>query len=103
MSNTNLGCSATSCAYNEDCKCFAGNICVGGKKATTTSSTCCESFVDKADASFTNCSDCGGSCTCTSDIHCKAENCTYNENCKCCADDVNINCHDASCETFKCD
>lgn len=101
MANTNLGCSAENCTHNNSGKCYAGVISVGGVDAQTTANTCCESFVDRANSSFTNCA-CGSSCTCTSDINCKAENCKHNENHKCCADDVHINAQDATCETFKC-
>ncbi|MGL5328344.1 MAG: DUF1540 domain-containing protein [Peptostreptococcaceae bacterium] len=98
MSN-NLNCSASNCAYNNDCKCQAGAISVCGNCATTTSQTNCTSFVDKANSAFTNCANC--TCTKTDHIKCSADTCVYNQNSSCKAGNVQINANTASCETFK--
>ncbi|MGX4600786.1 DUF1540 domain-containing protein [Faecalimicrobium sp. JNUCC 81] len=100
MINSNLNCSATSCAHNNAGGCFAGGINVDGRKATTTGHTNCASYVDKASAGFTSsANECD--CVSTQNIHCKATNCKYNESELCKADQVHINNDsNASCETF---
>lgn len=102
MSNNNLNCSASSCAYNNSGACYAGGINVAGSSATTTSSTFCSSYEDKASASFTNCSD-GCSCTKPDNISCEAGNCKYNSLGACTANNVQINAQNASCDTFICE
>ena len=103
MSNSNLKCSATNCAHNNCGNCYAGGINVAGQSATTTAQTCCSSFEDRSNAAFTNCTSCSDHCTCTSDIHCDATNCKYNQNSCCTSNNVNINAATASCETFCCE
>lgn len=100
MANTNLNCSASSCAYNNLGECFAGGINVDGRHATTTSHTFCASYVDKANAGFTNVSDKSKSVG-TNDIICQALECKYNENKDCHANHVHINAGNVSCETFE--
>lgn len=99
MANTNLNCSANSCAYNNLGKCFAGGINIDGRHASTTSHTFCSSYLDKSNSSFTNCSN-ESQCVCTSDIKCQACECKHNENKACKANHVHINALNASCETF---
>ena len=102
MSNGNLNCSATNCAHNNGGNCYAGGINVAGSSATTTSNTCCSSFVDKSNAGFTNCGD-GCKCTKTNNISCQAGNCKYNSLGACTANSVQINAQSASCETVICE
>ncbi|WP_042275455.1 DUF1540 domain-containing protein [[Clostridium] dakarense] len=100
MTNSNLNCSATSCAYNNGGGCFAGGINVDGRQATTTGNTTCASYIDKASAGFTNSSNAYDSVG-TRDIRCKATNCKYNVDEACKAEQVHINNDkNASCETF---
>lgn len=98
MSNGNLNCSATNCGHNNCGLCYAGAINVSGSSATTTSNTCCSSFVEQDNGSFTNCANC--TCTKTEHIRCEAGNCSHNEGGSCKAGSVQINAQTASCETF---
>lgn len=41
---TNIDCQATTCTYNEACKCHAGKIDVSGNDACKKDETCCSSF-----------------------------------------------------------
>lgn len=100
MINSNLDCSATSCAYNNAGGCFAGAINVGGRQATTTGHTNCASYEDRATAGFTSSANAAESVA-TRDIRCKATKCKYNVDEACKADKVHINNDsNASCETF---
>ena len=60
----------------------------------------CASYVDKANAGFTNVSDESKSVG-TNDIICQALECKYNENKDCHANHVHINAGNVSCETFE--
>lgn len=102
MLNSNLSCGADNCVYNDGGTCYSGSIKVDGAQATTTSSTCCSSFIDRYSCGFSNCSnDCD--CVGTEQIHCKACNCKHNDNESCNAANVKINAGNASCETFCCE
>ena len=41
---TAIDCQATTCTYNESCKCQAGKIDVSGNDACKVDETCCSSF-----------------------------------------------------------
>lgn len=83
-----LRCSAENCAHNNDQCCCRGEIKVAGETAQKADDTCCSSFYPDA----------GGARNAVSqepildaDIGCSAENCTYNKNCKCHADSIDMN------------
>lgn len=100
MPKGNLKCHATDCFYNENCECRAGAINVSGQSARSTDETTCTTFVDEAKSSFVNSVE--GLSTKTYNIKCQACNCTYNENKGCHAEYVEIDAHNARCNTFKC-
>lgn len=102
MANGNLSCSATNCVHNNASQCYAGSISVVGSGATSTCSTACASFEDRANSGMTSCG--AGGCTCakTGSISCQANNCTHNSNGSCKAGSVQINAQNATCETFVC-
>lgn len=100
---TQLSCCADTCTNYKDGYCCLNSIEVGGMKAMNSSSTCCESFLEK-DSSFIN----ETRLPCPySDIKCEAENCIYNFNNHCEADYIDIAGHAASevdqtlCSTFR--
>ncbi len=45
---SNVDCKATTCQYNESCKCHAGKISVGGNDACRCEETECATFEKKA-------------------------------------------------------
>lgn len=102
---TNLNCSAYSCTYNKDRLCILNNIEVDGEYAAQRDSTCCNSFQEKTEGSFTNDYE---EASISAEIGCKAENCIYNENCMCNADEIEIAGDHADvpketmCATFEC-
>ena len=101
---TNLNCSACTCAHNKDHLCILNNIEVAGEFASQSDSTCCNSFQEKTEGSFINSIE---EPSISAEIGCKAEGCIHNENCMCCADEINISGDHASaskqtmCSTFQ--
>ncbi|MCL2253445.1 MAG: DUF1540 domain-containing protein [Lachnospiraceae bacterium] len=98
-----LDCTVTNCTFNKvDC-CCKGDILVGGSHADCDEDTCCESFSERNNDSFTNSIEHPSK---TINIDCEAMNCTYNSNYKCIAERVDIcgnNAHAPSgtlCATF---
>ena len=49
-----LCCSVENCTYNNQCYCCKGDICVGGERAHKDEDTCCESFVQRREGSYTS-------------------------------------------------
>ncbi len=100
---TVLNCSATTCAYNSDELCSKGDIKVGGANAHDADHTSCESFLERREGSMGNSL---GEGSTTIGIDCEAENCSYNEKCKCIAGAVNVGGNEACtsdetrCSTF---
>lgn len=103
---TQLDCSVTNCKYNEDHCCCKDNIQVDGRTARTSNETCCGSFVERTTDAVSNSNLEPKKPT---NVECKAENCNYNENCKCHANSIDIQGHNAcccgetECATFCCD
>lgn len=99
-----LKCGVESCGYNQDCCCCKGDIMVGGQHACDCEDTCCESFSQRKEDSYTSSLFHPSR---TISIDCEATNCTYNSNYKCHADHVDIrgcgaaDCKETECATFK--
>lgn len=99
-----LKCAVENCMYNDQKYCCKGDIMVGGKSACCTDETCCESFAQTREDSFSNAV---GEPTKTISIDCEAVKCMYNSNYKCVADHVDIkgcgacDCRETACATFK--
>ena len=81
---TILNCSATKCIYNDNKLCSRGDIEITGDNAHRADETSCGSFRDRTTAAMQNSG--AEHCGCEKiNIDCKAQNCTYNEHCKCSA------------------
>ena len=101
-----LKCMAEKCTYNKERLCSKGDIMVGGKHATNTDDTCCESFAPKREGHdvFTSSLEHPSR---TISIDCEAVKCMYNKNYKCVAEHVDIQGGSAStspetaCATFR--
>lgn len=100
-----LSCTAVTCVYNKNELCSKGDIKVGGSNAKAADQTCCESFKERTGDSMSSATGCG--CT-TIGIDCEAQNCEFNEKCKCVAGAINIGgneacqCEETRCSTFRC-
>lgn len=79
-------CKVQSCAYNNQDLCSLDKIHVDGPAAKEKTQTCCSSFAEKNNSTTNSVS--AQNATEDTGIHCKAENCSYNRNCKCDADHV---------------
>ena len=99
-----LCCYAERCTYNKEHLCCKGDIMVGGKNAENSGETCCESFLERKENSYTSSMEHPST---TISIDCEAKNCTHNSNYKCHAQNVEIEnpkaccCSDTACGTFK--
>ena len=102
---TNLDCSVKNCKYNEDNCCCKQNIQVDGSTARNTNETCCGSFVERTDNAMNSN---GMAPEKQTNVACTAEYCTYNEDCMCHADNIDIvgnnacSCGETECATFCC-
>lgn len=86
-----LECSVTSCLHNQNSLCCLDSIKVEGPGARQSSQTCCESYVERIGSASNSVSG-HGTPRPETFINCKAENCTYNDNCKCEAECVCVGC-----------
>ncbi|MCH5250752.1 MAG: DUF1540 domain-containing protein [Lachnospiraceae bacterium] len=99
-----LKCGVENCCYNEEACCCKGDIMVGGQHADTSRDTCCESFSQRKDDSYTSSLN---HPSLTISIDCEAINCMYNSNYRCHAEHVDIkgsgaaNCKETECSTFR--
>lgn len=82
-----LKCGVNTCTYNKEAYCCKGDIMVGGRHADRKDETCCESFYERKNDSYTSSID--HACK-TISIDCEAAKCVYNSNYKCKADHVDI-------------
>lgn len=100
-----IKCGAHNCVHNDNNgNCYAGVVNVRGVHALTTDETLCKSFADEGireNAEFATEFNATRRKAGIDNIKCSACHCTYNENLKCHADDVQINHVTASCDTFK--
>lgn len=99
-----LSCDASSCMHNSQNCCCKNQIDVGGSAATSSVSTCCESF-QESNGAFTNSEQ---SPNTNLSISCNADNCIHNCHCQCEADSVDVSGYSACtsdetcCSSFCC-
>lgn len=103
-----IGCSVNNCTHNNSGTCYAGKISVNGKKARTSNSTCCSSFLSESGHdSFTNSSLNETACHA---LNCNVKTCVNNAGTICALHDVSITSNvDAAnlssetyCNSFRC-
>ncbi|MBE5882934.1 MAG: DUF1540 domain-containing protein [Lachnospiraceae bacterium] len=100
-----LKCGVENCTYNEEHYCCKGDIMVGGKHASCTEDTCCESFAQRRESNDAYSSALSHPSKIIS-IDCEAVKCIYNSNYKCVAEHVDIagcgagNSRETECATF---
>jgi len=101
---TKLNCSVQSCSYNKERSCCKGDIMVEGKEAMENRATCCGSFRERSSDSYSN------SVMRPSQniqVDCEAEKCSFNQGCKCVADEIGIagqnacHCEETECASFQ--
>lgn len=100
-----LKCTVQTCLHNKQFYCDLDHIQVGGERAKRADETCCDSFEERKGNSYSNVA---GEASPTSDIHCEATECRYNQSCKCHAGKISVeggdacHCKDTECATFCC-
>lgn len=102
-----LKCNVKSCYYNEDNLCSKGDITVGGRNASESRDTRCESFSYNGEGKgFFKNSICKASQSVN--VDCEAGKCEYNSNYRCTAKHVDItggcdscDCRETACGTFR--
>ena len=100
-----LKCTVQTCVHNNDFLCNLDRIQVGGESARNPQETCCDSFKERKEGSYSNSLEMASDCAC---VDCKATECMYNESCKCHAVKISVEGGDAKnssgteCATFKC-
>lgn len=87
-----IECQVTTCQHYCDNQCCLNKIQVDGPAARESSQTCCDSYEERHRSHGENVSACGNSPASNSNVGCEAKNCTYNENCKCTADEICVGC-----------
>lgn len=103
---TRLDCSVVNCTYNKDNSCCKDNIHVAGRDAKVTDQTCCDSFRERRYDGARNGDDIPSKPT---EVSCDAADCTYNQRCKCHADQIQVSganaceCGQTECSTFRCE
>lgn len=75
-----LRCTVQTCMHNKEQYCDLDAITVGGSKAKKAADTCCDSFKERKDNSYSNSSK---EASPNSEIDCMATKCKYNDQCKC--------------------
>lgn len=100
-----LRCTVQTCTHNKNYYCELDSIVVGGDSANRAEETCCDSFEERREGSYSNMS---GEASAKSDIDCKAVECMYNQECQCHAGKISIEggdacqCEQTECATFHC-
>ena len=71
-----LKCTVQTCVHNKQFLCDLDEITVGGESAKNPKETCCDSFQERKEGSYTNSMKEASDCSC---VDCKATNCMYNK------------------------
>lgn len=100
-----LKCTVQTCVHNNQFMCDLDKIQVGGGSAKISEDTCCDSFQERKEGSYSNSMNTPSDC---SSVDCKATQCMYNEKCECRAGKISVEggdaheCSGTVCSTFKC-
>ena len=54
---SSINCNVNNCGHNDGGMCYASKISINGKKSRTSTHTCCNTFVEESNGSFTNSAD----------------------------------------------
>lgn len=99
-----LRCTVQTCVHNQQFLCDLDAIEVEGRSAERPEETCCGSFSERKGEQYSNREK---EASATSSIDCKAEDCVYNEQCKCHAGKISVegssacHCDETACATFQ--
>lgn len=98
-----LSCSVTHCKHNSNHLCILDSIKISG--GNSKEGTCCESFVEAGTAE--NATNKSVEASAKTHVYCTANDCTFNDECDCRADGIDICkcssnccCHETECHSF---
>lgn len=100
-----LKCTVQTCRHNKNFLCDLDKIEVGGNRATRPGETCCDSFQERREDTYSNVT---GEASPITNIDCKAKECRYNCDCECHAGKISVEgsnacqCEATECATFQC-
>lgn len=103
-----LKCTVQTCVHNQKFLCDLDSIQVGGANAKNPQETCCDSFQERKEGTYTNSMNSMKAASDMSGVDCKATNCMYNDNCQCHAGKISVEGGGAveasgtECATFQC-
>ena len=102
-----LKCTVQTCVHNQQFLCDLDRIQVGGNNAKNPQETCCDSFQERKEGTYSNSMSMKNASDCST-VDCSATKCMYNENCACHAGRISVEGGNASnaagteCATFQC-
>ncbi|MDE6956679.1 MAG: DUF1540 domain-containing protein [Lachnospiraceae bacterium] len=100
-----LRCTVQTCTHNKQFYCALDKIVVEGNTAEKSQDTCCGSFEERKGNSYSNVT---GEASPLSSIDCKAQECVYNNDCRCEAGKISVEgsdacqCQETECASFRC-
>ena len=100
-----LRCTVQTCTHNKQFYCALDKIVVEGNTAEKSQDTCCGSFEERKGNSYSNVT---GEASASTNIHCEAKDCMYNQKCECHAGKISVEgsnacrCESTECATFDC-
>lgn len=100
-----LKCTVQTCTHNQNYYCALDKIQVGGNSAQRAEETCCDSFQERKEGSYSNAAK---EASALSAIDCQATDCQYNKQCSCHAGKISVEggdacqCEQTECATFQC-
>ena len=103
-----LKCTVQTCVHNNQYLCALDKIQVGGDDARMAKDTCCDSFQERREGSYSNAMESMKGMSDCATVDCKATKCVYNEGCHCHAGKISVeggdacHCSGTECATFKC-
>lgn len=102
---TKINCTVSNCSHNKSNTCYSNIVNIGGGCANEVDTTCCGNFLDcKGYSNLTNNTNSNGPCDA---LVCSVENCLYNCNKYCKAENINVMGNnvkiysETNCSTFK--
>lgn len=104
---SSINCNVNNCGHNDSGICYANKISINGKKSHTSTHTCCNTFVEESNESFTNNIDNSSNNTM---IGCNVKTCVNNAGTVCVLSNIGVTtsapitnaASETYCSSFKC-
>ena len=104
---SSINCNVNNCGHNDGGMCYASKISINGQKSRTSTHTCCNTFVEESNGSFTNSADNSSNNTF---IGCNVKTCVNNAGTVCVLSNIGVTtsaprtnaASETYCSSFKC-